>query len=159
MRTMKRTMGCEIELTIYARKDMSVIESFLTDKQQFQSCAHYSNGVNEWQWHETLEEAEAWCDKFRGLDLCEYITNILKVATVDTDPMKISDNWRAFGALECALMVAGANIPKPGINFEFQEIEVEQRGLFRVTHKRRKETYREHVVRLAKEWLASKLTT
>ena len=152
---MKRTMGCEIELTILARKDMSVVESFLTDKQQFRSCAHYSNGVNEWQWHETLEEAEAWCDKFRGLDLFNYVTNLLKAAPVECDALRIFDNGRAFGALECALMVAG--VLKPRQNFEFQEIEVEQRGLFRVTHKRRKETYREHVVRLAQEWLSNKL--
>lgn len=142
--------GGVIELEIIPRSECGfvsfVIESFLTDKHQFRAIARYSDGHMEWQWCESYDEAMAWCKRFSGLDMVKYIKALLD----ELGKPGIGDHeaYRAYGALECALIVAG--VLEPGKPFEYQEKEA-VRWFFLIG--RRKERYGEMIKRLARAYV------
>lgn len=118
--------------------------------KEWRASIRHSNGVLEWQWCDKFEDAVAWCERSKGVDLAGYIRNVLD--HLAKPGLATHEAYRAYGALECALIVAGVLVP--GKPFEYQEKGEIKRTFFFVWKGRRKERYGELMKRLANEYLA-----
>lgn len=88
------------------------------------------------------------------MDWKTYIQNLSKSLRIARkhDGMNLAERYRAYGALEAALLAVGA-FAGPGKAFQYRQIDVVDDYIFFKHRHRRRENYGEMIERAAREWL------
>lgn len=88
------------------------------------------------------------------MDMQKYIWNVTQALELARKHggMSLPEQYRFYGALECALIVVG--VLEPGCKFERKKVDVVDDYIFFKRRYSRQEYYGEMIERLADEWLA-----
>ena len=82
----------------------------------------------------------------------KLLQNIVKRYNLDKDEHNIKNMWRSLGAIEAILVIN--NRLKVGADFDYKMITATERGFFFNKYQViRQETYGEHLIRLATEFI------
>lgn len=146
-----------IELMITHRDDLKDVPyPIMSNGRQWRSSIRHPNGAWEARWRDTFEDAVEWVDRFQGIDVVNYITNLLteleRPPTLKHRGLSFSERARRLGALECVLTVLGVFKVGADMPFKLKEDIKWEFFFFNIKHQRR-ERYDEMVIREAKGFL------
>ena len=98
-----------VEVWVTPRKDIETLHFTERDNEKsWRAAVRHSNGVMEWRWCDSFEDAVAWCENFKGLDISNYIRVFYAALTGRDRPIQKERQY--MGALEMALISAGVPV-------------------------------------------------